>query len=114
MASMNYFDCNISNKTNTVVQVDERRKLMFMDYFCKNLYEHITSFFIYCSFHLYTQIKTGFLYWLVGNSNIAPKPPNPANTPSLVVDFAMGLICSIKSLPLLISTRQRDQEWNQA
>ena len=31
MASMNYFDCNISNKTNTVVQVDERRKLMFMD-----------------------------------------------------------------------------------
>jgi hypothetical protein len=49
------------------------------------------------------EIKTGFLYWLVGNSNIAPKPPNPANTPSLVVDFAMGLICSIKSLPLLIS-----------
>jgi hypothetical protein len=31
MAFMNYFDSIISNKTNTVVQIDERRKLMFMD-----------------------------------------------------------------------------------
>jgi phosphoribosylaminoimidazole (AIR) synthetase len=40
-------------------------------------------------------------YYATGKLNTEIAAPNPANTPSLVVDFAMGLICSIKSLPLL-------------
>ena len=50
------------------------------------------------------EIKTGFLYLSKGISNIAPKPPNPARTPGLKVDLAIGLIFSISLLPLVIST----------
>ena len=60
---MNYLDSNMSNKANTVVQIEERRKLGFMDAdkvahnLCETVGRSTFHFFNWSVIHLYTMVS---------------------------------------------------------